>query len=167
VTFERVFGIRSVRRIAPYGLVAKAAIWYVVWVGEDERFRVDRISRILSAELQEECFDRPTDFDLEEFWAGWCERRGRNEPRVKVVLRVSEDALPTLRARLGGAMRAAAVEAHSGSRGHVIEAAFPTMEDARGQLLAFGGAVEVIEPQALRLTLLDFAEQAVYVYRNG
>lgn len=43
---------------------------------------------------------------------------------------------------------------------------FETFEEARKQLLNFGGAVEVIEPQSLRRSVQDFAEQIVEVYNR-
>jgi predicted DNA-binding transcriptional regulator YafY len=69
-TFNRAHDIRSVRRIAPYGLVAKATTWYLVWAGEDAQLRVDRLARILDVELESETYARPEAFDLAEFWKG-------------------------------------------------------------------------------------------------
>ena len=37
--------------------------------------------------------------------------------------------------------------------------AFDDFEQARALLLAYGGAVEVLEPLALRLSIADYAEQ--------
>jgi len=39
VTFQRIQRIRSDQRIAPYGLVAKATSWQVVWAGPDGAIR--------------------------------------------------------------------------------------------------------------------------------
>jgi hypothetical protein len=41
---------------------------------------------------------------------------------------------------------------------------FAGLEAARSRLLVFGGAIEVLEPLALRLSLADFAAQAVARY---
>jgi len=41
---------------------------------------------------------------------------------------------------------------------------FETLEDARERILGFGRAVEVLEPVALRKSVLDFAAQVVVLY---
>jgi predicted DNA-binding transcriptional regulator YafY len=57
-----------------------------------------------------------------------------------------------------------AADPHDVVRPYCIRLTFRSVEEARAQLLAYGGSVEVLEPLALRLTLADFAEQAVRVY---
>ena len=37
---------------------------------------------------------------------------------------------------------------------------------ARKRIMGFGGAVEVLEPEALRLSVLDFANQTIKVYNR-
>jgi predicted DNA-binding transcriptional regulator YafY len=44
---------------------------------------------------------------------------------------------------------------------------FEDIHSARGRILGFGRAVEVLEPEALRKSVIDFAEQIVGFYRNG
>jgi len=41
---------------------------------------------------------------------------------------------------------------------------FERLEDARERILGFGRAVEVLEPVALRKSVLDFAAQVVALY---
>ena len=167
VTLERAFGVQSKRRMAPHGLVAKATTWYVVWAGEDGHFRVDRVSRILQADLEEATFARPPEFDLAEFWSEWCRRRRESEPRLRVLVLASPAALERLRT-LGACEEAppdgGAGAAAGGPRPHRVCLSFSSIDEARGQLLALGGSVEVLEPLALRLSLADFAEQAARVY---
>ncbi len=40
-----------------------------------------------------------------------------------------------------------------------IDLNFDTLETARSRLLAFGGAVEVLKPEVLRLSIADYAQQ--------
>jgi predicted DNA-binding transcriptional regulator YafY len=44
--------------------------------------------------------------------------------------------------------------------------AFDDFEQARALLLACGGAVEVLEPLALRLSIADYAEQIAQRYAD-
>ena len=55
----------------PYGLVAKANIWYLVY-GRGGTPKVTRVSQIVEAELMPEGFARPPGFQLEAFWEEWC-----------------------------------------------------------------------------------------------
>lgn len=169
-TLERAFHIRSERRMAPYGLVAKATTWYVVWVGEDGHVRVDRVSRVLAAELEKATFSRQEGFDLAGFWDEWCRRRRESEPRLDVIVLASAPALEKLRGASAWVESAPDIEPEGSpgdARPHRVRLAFGTIEEARAHLLALGGSVEVLEPLALRLTVADFAEQAADVYRGA
>jgi predicted DNA-binding transcriptional regulator YafY len=44
---------------------------------------------------------------------------------------------------------------------------FTSFEEARGRLLGYGRALEVVEPLALRLSVADYARQIVDVYAGG
>src|SRR5512141_472415 len=55
----------------PYGLVAKANIWFLVY-GRGGTPHVTRVSQIVEAEGTPEVFSRPLEFQLEAFWESWC-----------------------------------------------------------------------------------------------
>ncbi len=159
VSFERLFDVVTTRRIAPYGLVAKAGAWFVVWAGEDSRLRVDRLSRIREAQMDEARFERPKGFDVEVFWSTWRERQEKARPAFDVRLRVRKRALTNVRDALGE-RRGVFPDTENASDAWVeIDVSFPFFEEARRDLLALGGAVEVIRPRALRASMADFAEQ--------
>jgi predicted DNA-binding transcriptional regulator YafY len=44
---------------------------------------------------------------------------------------------------------------------------FENLEDAREHILGFGGALEVLEPRALRMSILDHAQRVVELYEKG
>ena len=43
---------------------------------------------------------------------------------------------------------------------------FESLENARDRILALGRSVEVLEPEALRASVIDFAEQIVKFYKG-
>ncbi|MBN1584095.1 MAG: WYL domain-containing protein [Anaerolineae bacterium] len=47
-----------------------------------------------------------------------------------------------------------------------LELPFESLEAARAQLLSFGGAVEVVEPEPLRLSIIDYANQILERYTH-
>jgi predicted DNA-binding transcriptional regulator YafY len=159
VTFTRPFVVQTKRRAAPYGLVAKAGAWFVVWAGEDDRFRVDRVSQVHAAVLEEARFARAADFDLETFWRAWCERQETARPTFDVRLRVRRDAVEYVEDALGARHGVFYTVPTMSDEWVTMDASFPFLEEARREILALGGAVEVLGPEALRRSVADFADQ--------
>ncbi|MBN1812089.1 MAG: YafY family transcriptional regulator [Anaerolineae bacterium] len=156
---------RFERLVDPYGLVAKAGRWYLVCAGE-ERLRVYRVSRILDAHITDEHFERPPDFDLTAFWELWCTGREESRPAYSVTVRVSPGLAVFLPLHFGDRIREAIAQAElPDDKGWItLTLPFETFEEARGRILGFGKAVEVIEPEPLRLSVIDFARQIVEFY---
>src|SRR5512142_69624 len=87
----------------PYGLVAKANIWYLVY-GCGGTPKVTRVSQIVEAELTPEGFTRPPGFQLEAFWQDWC-REYESEPPFCARVRVAPEALSMLAEYVGDRAR--------------------------------------------------------------
>jgi predicted DNA-binding transcriptional regulator YafY len=150
----------------PYGLVAKANVWYLVY-GRGGTSHVRRVSQIAEAEIQPEGFIRPSTFDLVTFWETWC-REYESEPPFCARVRVASKALPLLGEYVGDRARGQLVHSHVPDEdGWVtLDLPFESFIAARSRLLGLGRAVEVLEPEALRRSLIDFAEQIVGFYKN-
>ena len=150
----------------PYGLVAKANVWYLVY-GRGGNPHVVRVSQITEAILLNETFIRPVDFELVEFWEDWCEKYESNPPFIARV-RVAPQALPMLAEYVGDRARGLASQTYiPDSDGWVtLDLPFESLIAARSRLLGLGRAVEVLEPESLRKSLIDFAEQIVGFYKN-
>jgi len=159
---------QSERLVAPFGLVAKTTTWYLVWAGKDAQLRVDHVSRVIEASLTAETFERPESFNLAAFWEDWCRRQEENRPRFLATLRASLAVLPAIEDRFGDAVaRIPAGPFTENEKGWaVVRVPFSSVEQARSHILAYGGAVEVLEPRALRLTVADFAGQIRKRYRK-
>jgi len=151
----------------PYGLVAKANIWYLVYARAGNP-QVRRVSQIVEAELLEECFVRPLEFDLETFWKRWC-KDYESQPPFLARVRVAPEALSLLAEYVGE--RARRLLAHSPIPDQeswlTLDLPFDSFVAARTRLLGLGRAVEVLEPESLRRSLIDFAEQIVGFYKNN
>ncbi len=156
---------RFERLVDPYGLVAKAGRWYLVCAGE-ERLRVYRVSRILDARITDDHFERPPGFDLAAFWESWCAGREEGRPTYPVTVRVSPGLATFLPLHFGDCIREAIAQAGppDGEGWITLTLPFETFEEARWRILGFGRAVEVLEPEALRLSVIDFAGQIVEFY---
>ena len=167
VIFSRPFDVRTRRRVAPYGLVAKAGAWFLVWAGEDGKLRVDRTSLVLAAEMEATCFERPEGFDLGAFWQSWRDRQEKVRPTFDVRLRVRKDAVEYVKDAFG-ARRGIFYTIPTSSRNwETMDVSFAFLEEARRSILAFGGAVEVLSPESLRCSIIDFCEQIASVYSKS
>ncbi len=152
--------------IAPYGLVAKAGAWHIV-AARDEQLRVYRAADVIAARLLDETFTRRANFDLADFWQDWCDGVEQSRPRYDVTLRLAPHFVPQARHYLGEGVRAAidAKRATLDEQGRVrIVVQFESLEEARSRCLSLGYAVEVLEPEALRQSIVDYAEQIRKVY---
>lgn len=167
LTYRLPFGNQAERLVAPYGLVAKAGVWYLVYA-RNGRVRVVRVSRVLGARLSDEPFGRPEGFDLAAFWQEHCVEYEENRPYYPVTVRVAPHFVPQLPHFFGD--HVAHVIAHAGApdaEGWItLTLPFETLEAARERILGLGRAVEVLEPQALRDSVLDYATQIVSLYNR-
>jgi predicted DNA-binding transcriptional regulator YafY len=151
--------VRSV--VYPYGLVAKAEYWYLVaW--RDDHLMVVRADRIQHARPTGRTFQRPVDFDLIAFWRTWCLQNQENRSSFLVHLRVSPQIAASLEYFFGGEIRRVYPSEADGWT--PIEVVYDYHEQARGKLLAFGGAVEIVDPPALRYSVQDYATQILRRY---
>lgn len=177
-------------RLDPYGLVAKGGVWHLV-AGLNGKIRVYRVSQLSEVILTDERFDRPDGFDLARFWKDYCAEHERSQALYLVRLRTSSDLVGTLSLHLGpaaGTMQLLASENQADTPVHtevghdgdalqggrvslraasvLVQVGFESLEAARRLLLGLGRAVEVLEPEALRDSMRDYAEQILSVYRR-
>jgi predicted DNA-binding transcriptional regulator YafY len=153
--------------VEPLGLIARGNAWHLACMHGDH-LRAINIETILEAQLLEDGFTRPDDFNLAEFWRSWLVRADANRPIYLVKVHISPNLVHELPRWLGEPGRRAVQNAgFADEKGWLtLDLSFETLEAARNRLLAFGGAVEVLEPEALRLSLADYARQTVEVYQE-
>jgi predicted DNA-binding transcriptional regulator YafY len=161
------FNTQFEQEAEPYGLVAKANIWYLVY-GRGGSPHVTRVSQIVEAEMLPEGFTRPPGFRLEPFWENWC-REYESQPPFCARVRVAPEALSMLSEYVGDRARGLLASRHElDADGWVtLELPFESFIAARSRLLGLGRSVEVLEPEALRKSLVDFAEQIVGFYKRS
>ncbi|MGW6918431.1 helix-turn-helix transcriptional regulator [Kitasatospora sp. NPDC054939] len=146
--------------VDPYGLVSRAAVWYLVADvhGEPRLFRADRV---LAAETTAAPVRRRPGQGLGEVWAGLRGQLERVPAEVPVRVRVRRTQLELFTrmhaARISGAPVAAGEEWVELALGFRSLAAVRT-------LLAFGADAEVLGPPAARRELARAAAEAVRLY---
>ncbi len=146
---------RSVaRRVAPLGLVLKAGTWYLVAsVGRETR--TYRVGRIADAVVDDDRFDRPSGFDLAEWWAQSEVAFNREILRDRARVRLSPAGQRLLPHITDHAAAVAALGAARPDRdGWVVaDIAVESYAVAAHQFTALGDGIEVLEPRVLRAAL--------------
>lgn len=153
--------------VDPYGLVAKAGIWYLV-CAQQGSVRVHRVAHLVDAQLTTETFTHPASFELASFWGEWCQEQEANAGVYLVHLRAAPRFVAALPGYFGDRIRTQIAQAGPPDPDGwlPLTVAFESLEAARNRLLSFGGGVEVINPLALRKSMLDFATQTVAMYQH-
>lgn len=160
LTYQSYFGAKIEQVVSPFGLIAKTNVWYLVYAWEGI-IRALRVSHIIDVVVLPETFKRPDDFNLVAFWDDWCKEFEESRSLYPVIVRVSPALLPQLAGYFGDRIHINLV--HAGlpdAEGWVtITYPFDSFEAARTRLLGFGRAVEVLGPEPLRRSVIDFAQQ--------
>jgi predicted DNA-binding transcriptional regulator YafY len=153
--------------VSPYGLVAKAGVWYLICATEDH-LCVIRVSWVIEAQQLEEEFVYPEDFDLVSYWTTWCRKYEENRPYFSAQVRVSPKLHHWLPDIFGDDVREEIERADPPDEDGwiTLSLTFETLESARKQLMNFGRSVEVLSPPALRSSLVDYAHQILHVYER-
>ena len=162
---RREFRTSVEQTFEPYGLVAKSNTWYLVAGGLDH-IRVIRVSKISAAQILAEKFEYPQDFNLPSFWKSWCADFKKDRLIFSVTARVFPELIEHLPSIFGEHTDQILMQADEpDEHGCVIlTLPFESFEVARARILSLGRAIEVLEPLALRMSVIDFARQISDLY---
>lgn len=165
--YRRADGQWVRRLVDPYGLVAKASIWYMV-AALYSAPTVFRVSRIQEASLTDSTFQRNPDFRLAVYWQQWRTRLESTHDRFAVTLLVPPVGLPALVQVFGEGMHQLVSNAGTPDANGclTVTMSFQSEEDALRQLLGVGTAVTVLTPDSLRHSLVQ-AAQDIATYQVG
>ncbi|GAA4217536.1 helix-turn-helix transcriptional regulator [Actinocatenispora rupis] len=140
------------RRIEPYGLVLKDAVWYLAGrVGESVRtYRVDRFAEVAATE---ETFERDAAFDLGEFWTARAVEFERTLLAGTATVRLTAEGTRALwyavdRVAAEDALASAGEPDEDGSV--VVRLPIESVQIAHRDLLRLGTDAEVLAPPELR-----------------
>ncbi len=151
------------QEILPLGLVAKTGIWYLVYAIEGST-RVIRVAALTDVRPLDETFERPAKFDLGLFWEQWCRSEEENRSVYRVTVRATLCVLKNLDAWRVHNRSPSPVNGNAAWT--TLDLTFESLDEARSGLLSMGGAVEVLEPAALRRSIVDYAQQTLSLYRD-
>jgi predicted DNA-binding transcriptional regulator YafY len=159
--YERADDNDRERIVDPLGLVARGNAWYLV-ADKGEQRRTYRVSRIAAAALLDEPCRRPGGFDLAEHWERTAREFREKLPSYRATFLADAKIMGWVRWR----SRTIEEEVRDGDRIR-IRVRFDVAEEALHFALAFGAAIEVVEPAELRTRVLEAATALVERYRDA
>jgi predicted DNA-binding transcriptional regulator YafY len=154
------------RLVDPYGLVAKASVWYLVGSSNNWSPQVYRVSRIQDAHLSDGRFQRPPTFHLATFWQQWSNQFEARQTAVPVQVCVHEHGM-VLVAQLFGEWIFDQLKTpeHATQVGDaLLTLTFDSLDSACRRLLALGTAVTVLHPPELREKMRETAVKLAATY---
>jgi predicted DNA-binding transcriptional regulator YafY len=162
-TYEHYDGETVERVLEPYSLVAKASLWYLVALRDGE-FCTYRVSRFHDVTLLDGHFHRREDFDLAAYWQGNAQQFVATLAQYQFTLRIDSRRMYLARWYTPG--RCEVVEP-AGEDGWLSARFQVESEDvARTFVLGFGAQATVVEPQALRESVLALAYDVLMHYEQ-
>lgn len=158
MSYQKPDNSTSVRVIAPYALVAKAGVWYLVGERNDE-FRVYRASRILDVRVLNESFTRTSSFNLKVFWRTFTQEFEKSRPTYDTLLWIHNSTYPDfVHSPLFVTVNIQPEVITPAPKDFVtVKVTYETMEVACRHILGFGNDIRVIEPLELRTAVIDKA----------
>jgi predicted DNA-binding transcriptional regulator YafY len=165
IFYRRADGAWVKRLVDPYGLVAKAGVWYMV-AAMGRKVAVYRVSRIMEAELLESRFERPAAFDLAEYWQTAAAHFEAGQSRFEVTIRIAPHSEPALQRVFGDAIYVMLERAEPPDEQGWCSLTIPfqSAEQARNIALGLGPLVEVVAPAELRQALVEQAARVLAMY---
>ncbi|CCK27300.1 DeoR family transcriptional regulator [Streptomyces davaonensis JCM 4913] len=150
--------------VDPYGLVAKAGVWYLVADsrGKPRLFRADRVQ---SATVLPDPVKRRPGVELADAWTQLRRQVEERPGTIHVTVRVRSDRADLFR-RVHGPWLTALPEAEDGGEWVTAHLSYGFLGEAR-QLLAFGDQVEVVSPPEVRADLARTAASVTELYLSS
>jgi predicted DNA-binding transcriptional regulator YafY len=147
----------SQRGLDPYALVHRWGWWYVVGFCHDhQEVRTFRVDRIIEIAISNTTFLQLPDFNLQEYLKTELQSqpqvtaRLRFEPTYAHIITGNQSYWDTIETKKDGSVEVTFVS--------------PTLEWAASTTLAYGPAVEVLEPPELRTMLKEWIEATARKY---
>ncbi len=154
--------MRVQQTVEPYGLVAKAGAWYLIFRANG-KMDWRQVTGLEEAHLSGETFELPPDFSLEAFWKGACARIEQEAPVYRVRARVDPAVVPYLSTLPAVSI---SIVVPGEPDWPEVELEFESIYAARQHILGLGRAIEVLAPEPLRRSVIDFAGQIVSLYAS-
>ena len=151
------FGLSDPIILSPYTLVTSDQRWYVI-AARKNFTRVYPLEILIEIELVNKHFKRPDGYDPYKFWHVWQTVESQQQNNFEVVARITEDMTPWLPILASWQYDRIKNSEWELPGWNLVRIYFDNLNQARTQILGMGNAVEVIQPEALRKSIKDYAK---------
>ncbi|HEY9529141.1 MAG TPA: WYL domain-containing protein, partial [Anaerolineales bacterium] len=150
-TYENYDGDISERILAPYSLVCKSSLWYLL-AERDQELRTYRVTRFHSVRVLEQSFSRRPDFDLPAYWQEHLKHFEDTFGTYRCTLRIHPQRETFVKWLMPGRWQLV----NDGDEEGWITLSLVMDTDLLAKMLIFGlaGFVEILEPPALKDSVL-------------
>jgi predicted DNA-binding transcriptional regulator YafY len=157
-TYENYDGEVAGRILAPYSLIYKSSLWYLL-AEHDGELRTYRVARFHSVRLLGQSFTRRPDFDLPTYWQAQMQNFGNAFSSYRCTLRVHPERVMFVKWLMPGRWEQVADADVQGW----VSLSLMMDTDLLAKMLVFGlaGYVEVVEPPELREAVLMQAHEVI------
>ncbi|MFI6364371.1 helix-turn-helix transcriptional regulator [Nocardia sp. NPDC050630] len=159
LTYARA-GERIRRVVAPWGLVDKDAIWYLI-AETDRGRRTFRVDRIVDAAITDEIAHRPADFDLTTAWEEVVDEVEQRRAATSATALIASQLLPILCKQQG---RHCVVDGPVADGRVQVRITAPTPRMIAQQLAGWGAEIEVLAPRSVQSELAVLGAELVDRY---
>lgn len=167
ILYQGIFDAKIEIEIAPLGLVSKLNNWYLMGMADGYR-RVIKVKDIIEAKILDQDFIRDGDFNLVTAWMEWCSNYQDRQPVYQVKVRVAPELYKRLGMYLGETVRYKIIMIDKSDEIDwiVVIIWYENFFRARESILSMGNAAEVLEPEPLKRSVIDFAMQIIDFYED-
>ncbi|SFL91850.1 Predicted DNA-binding transcriptional regulator YafY, contains an HTH and WYL domains [Gracilibacillus orientalis] len=164
IHYEKADGNKEDRLIEPLGLVAKGNRWYLV-ASRNGELRNYRASRIHSAKMEMERFERPANFHLATYWEQSKDNFIRNLPAYDVDVEIAPSIIK--RITFTGKF-VQVIEKKSANEQGWLPAVlrFNDRQEAIEYILGFGDQIKIVSPAHLTDEIVSLARRAIRFHQN-
>lgn len=158
VEYENFDGKISQRLLAPYSLICKSSVWYLL-AERDQELRTYRVTRIHSVRLLDQSFSRRPDFDLPTYWHTRAQSIQNLPSEYSCVLRIHPERISVIKWLMPGRWE---LIQDANDKGWMT-ISLKMDSDLLAEMLVFGlaGFVEVVEPTELKDAVVEKAREVL------
>lgn len=162
VVYEHYDGEVVERDLEPYGLAAKASLWYLVAMRNGE-VRTYRVSRLHNLKVLDSHFRRRDDFDLVAYWTTHAQEFAAMLTQYTFTLRIDSRRAPVARWYSPG--RSEIVQPPGDDGWLTARFSVESVDLARMFVIGLSPQAFVVEPVDLRDSIVEFARQVLAQYQ--
>ncbi|HPH98283.1 MAG TPA: WYL domain-containing protein [Anaerolineaceae bacterium] len=150
-TYENFNGEVAERLLEPYSLVAKAAQWYLI-ARRDGAYRLYRVARFHSIQIQNLHFRREDGFDLIKFWHEHLKEFRESIAEYTFTLLIHPDRLGFVQSLMPGRFQITWTDPQNGWK--MLRFQVESIDLAKMLIFGLGNQAAIVDPPELREAIL-------------